>query len=132
MAFSSTLQTTISPPTQDLLNRYRVWEKVIVFTIDSGDGSAKTAQAVEINGVLQTIVAKSGAAAGITGTFTLSVEDNGDNEIFTAATPATPAEGSTSVFNVHLPLSGTIDVYIDPNDDPTSGSWIITITLRGI
>ena len=57
MAFTSTLSTTISPPTQDLLNRYRVWEKVIVFTIDAGDGSVKTKQEVEINGVLQTIVA---------------------------------------------------------------------------
>jgi hypothetical protein len=77
-------------------------------------------------------VAVSGAASGITGTFTLSIEDNGDNEVFTAATPATPAEGATSVFNVHEPLSGTVDVYIDPNDDPTSGSWTVTITLRGI
>jgi len=129
MAFTSTLATTQTVPTSDLLNRYRVWEKVITFTIDAGDGSAKTAQAVELNGILQKIVAVSGAATGITGTFTLSIEDNGNNEIFTASGPA---EGATSTWNVHEPLSGTIDVYINPNDDPTSGSWTITITLRGI
>lgn len=131
MAFTSTLTTTHTVPTQDLLNRYRVWEKVVTFTIDAGDGSAKTAQAVEINGILQKIVAVSGAHDNAE-TFTLSIDDNSDNEIFTAATPATPAEGATSTWNVHEPLSGTVDVNIDPSDDPATGSWTVTITLRGI
>ena len=131
MAFTSTL-THEGKRNDTNSTRNDVWEKVITFTIDAGDGSAKTAQAVEINGILQKIVAVSGAATGIAGTFTLSIDDNSDNEIFTAATPSTPAEGATSTFNLSEPLSGTVDVSINPNDDPTSGSWTITITLRGI
>ncbi len=107
----------------------QIWERVITFTIDAGDGSAKLTQALNINGRITKIIAKSGAAAGITGTFTLSIDDNGNNEIFTASGPA---EGATSTFNVSEDVSGTIDVGINPNDDPTSGSWEIVITLRGI
>jgi hypothetical protein len=128
MAFTSVL----SDPTDrrsDSLDRRPVWERIITFTIDAGDGSAKTAQAVPLNGIIQKIIATSGTATGITGTFTLSIEDNGDNEIFTASGPA---EGATSTWSATEPVTGIIDVYIDPNDDPTSGSWTITITLRGI
>lgn len=130
MAFTSTLMT--SDKRDQNIDTFPVWERKIVFTIDAGDGSAKTAQAVEMNGIVKSITATSGAATGITGTFTLSIDDNDNNEVFTAATPETPAETATSVFNVDIPLSGIIDVNIDPNDDPTSGSWEITIVLRGV
>lgn len=107
-----------------------VWERVITFTIDVGDGSAKLTHAVPVNGRLTKIIAKSGTAADITGTFTLSIDDNGNNEIFSASGPA---EGATSTFNVSEDVTGTIDVGIDPNDDPGSGdAWVIVITLRGI
>ena len=129
MAFTSTLSVSETPEVLTRLNRYIVWERVIVFTIDAGDGSTKTAQLVPINGLLQKITASSGAATGITGTFTLSLEDNNDDEIFTASGPA---EGAVSTWSVNEPLSGNIDVYINPNDDPTSGSWTVTITLRGV
>ena len=128
MVFTSLLAT----PTDSRLNnvdRFPVWERIITYTIDAGDGSAKLTQAVPVNGRLTKIIAKSGAAAGITGTFTLSIDDNGNNEIFTTSGPA---EGATSTFSVSEDVSGTIDVGIDPNDDPTSGSWEIVITLRGI
>lgn len=129
MAFTSTLSVTETPEVITRLNRFTCWERVITFTIDAGDGSAKTAQVVPINGLLQTITVSSGAAAGITGTHTVSLEDNNNDEIFTASGPA---EGAVSNFSVNLPLVGNIDVYIDPNDDPTSGSWTITVTLRGV
>ncbi len=131
MAFTGVVATVVDRRS-NRSNKHPVWEKTVTFTIDSNDGSAKLTKAVSVNGILQKIVAVSGTAAGITGTFTLSIDDNSDNEIFTAATPVTPAEGAVSTFNVNEPVSGDIDVGINPNDDPTSGSWTITITLRGI
>lgn len=129
MAFTSTLSVTESPEVITKLNRYTVWERVIVYTIDAGDGSTKTAQIVPINGLLQTVTATSGTAAGISGTFTLSIEDNSDVEIFTTSGPA---EGASAKYSMNEPLAGNIDVYIDPNDDPTSGSWTVTVALRGL
>lgn len=106
-----------------------VWEVVATFIIEAEGGHAEIKQAIPVNGILQKIVAYSGAATGITGTFTLAIDDNGDNEIFTASGPA---ETATSVWNVNEPVSGNIDVGVDTNDDPTSGTWTITVTLRGI
>jgi len=106
-----------------------VWEVVLTYTIEAGDGSAEVKYALPVNGILQKIIAKSGTAEGITGTFTLAIDDNGDNEIFTASGPA---EGATSTWNVTEPVSGVIDIGVNPNDDPTSGSWTIVVTLRGI
>lgn len=129
MAFSGVLTSSVEKRVKEP-NGKSVWERVITFTIAAGNGSAKTAIALPINGRLTKIIAKSGTAADITGTFTLSIEDNGDNEIFTASGPV---EGATITFSVSEDLTGTIDVYINPNDDPGSGSpWIITITLRGV
>lgn len=131
MAFTGALTTPFDQRGQDE-TRFPVWEKKVTFTIDAGDGSTKLTVPVELNGILSHITATSGTAAGITGTFTLSLDDNDDIEIFTAATPATPAEGASSLFNVYIPVTGIIDVGINPNDDPTSGSWTVTIVLRGV
>ena len=129
MAFTSVLTTPTELRSRSDGARSPVWEKKIVYTINAGDGSTKTSQAVEVNGLLKKITAKSSAAAGITGTFTLSIEDSNDDEMFTASGPA---EGAVDKWSVDEPLSGVVDVYIDPNDDPTTGSWTITVTLRGV
>lgn len=113
---------------QDII-RFPVWEKVITYTFSSTATAAEVKEDLEINGILQKIIAYSGAATGITGTFTLAIDDNGDNEIFSESGPA---ELGTSIWDVDEPLSGTIDIGVNPSDDPTSGSWTITITLRGI
>ena len=127
VAFTAALSTT--DRRSDSLDRRPVWERIIVYTIDAGDGSTEVKQAIPLNGILQKIIAKSSAAAGITGTFTLAIDDNGDNEIFTASGPA---ETATSTWNVNESVTGVIDVGVNPNDDPTSGTWTITVTLRGI
>ncbi len=108
-----------------------VWEKVIVFTLVDGSGGDAITQSVPLmNGILQKIIIANGAAAGIAGTVTLAIQDNGGNTVFPAT--AGPAEGAESAFNVWEPLTGTISVILDPSDDPTSGSWEITVTLRGV
>ncbi|MHC4121934.1 MAG: hypothetical protein ACYSSI_00040 [Planctomycetota bacterium] len=106
-----------------------IWEVVLSYVLTSSSGGDEIKHALPVNGILQKIIATSGAATGITGTFTLAIDDNGDNEIFTASGPA---EGATSTWNVAEPVSGTIDIGVNPNDDPTSGTWTITVTLRGI
>ena len=106
-----------------------VWEHVLTYTLTTSSTGAEITQALPINGILQKIIISNGAAAGITGTLTLGIDDNGDNEIFTSAGPA---ETATSTFNVWEPVTGTIDIGVNPNDDPTSGTWTIIVTLRGI
>ncbi len=106
-----------------------VWEQVMTYTLTSSSGGDEIKHSLPVNGILQKIIVKSGTAAGIGGTLTLAIDDNGDNEIFTSAGPA---EGATSTFNVWEPVTGTIDVGVNPSDDPTSGTWTITVTLRGI
>jgi len=113
----------------DSLDRRPVWQKIITYVLTTTSGGDEIKQAIPLNGILQQIIAKSGAATGIVGTFTLAIDDSGDNEIFTAAGPA---EGGTTVWDVYEPLAGVIDVGVDPNNDPTVGTWTITITLRGI
>ncbi len=105
-----------------------IWEVVLTYTLGTSSGGDEIKFNLPVNGMLRTIIAKSGAATGITGTFTLAIDDNGDNEIFTASGPA---EGASSKWSVTEPVSGIIDIGVNPNDDPTSGTWTITITLRG-
>ena len=105
------------------------WEHVLTYTLTTSSGGDEIKLALPVNGILQKIIVSSGAAAGITGTLTLAIDDNGDNEIFTSAGPA---EGATSTFDVWEPVTGTIDIGVNPSDDPTSGTWTIIVTLRGV
>ena len=106
-----------------------VWERIITYTLTTTSGSDEIKFALPMNGILQKIICKVGAAAGITGTLTLAIDDNGDNEIFSVSSLA---ESSTNVYNVSEPLTGQIDIGVNPSDDPTSGTWVIVVTLRGI
>ena len=110
-------------------NKFNVWEIVATYVLTDTSGGDEIKASIPINGILQKIICKSGAATGIGGTLTLAIDDNGDNEIFTAAGPA---ETATSKWSVSEPVSGVIDVGVDPNDDPTDGTWTIVVTLRGI
>ena len=129
-ANSSTLTSSVDRRNLEP-NIKSVWEYVLTYTIEAGGGASEIKQALPLNGILQKIVTVSGDANGISGTYTLAIDDNGDNEIFTSAGPA---ENAASTFNVWEPLTGTIDIGINPSDDPTAGSddWTITVTLRGI
>lgn len=106
-----------------------VWEYVMTYTMTSSSGTAEIKHALPINGIIQKVVAYSGAATGITATFELAIDDNGDNEIFTAGGPA---ELATSAWSLNEPVSGTIDIGVAPGYFPTGGTWEVTVTLRGI
>ena len=107
-----------------------VWEEVITYTLTATSGGDAITQVIPVNGILQKIIIASGAATGISGTLTLAIKDNGGNTIFPAT--AGPAETEESTFNVWEPIAGTMSAIVDPSDDPTSGTWEIVVTLRGI
>jgi len=106
-----------------------VWERTIVYTLTTTSGGDEIKYVLPMNGILQKIICKVGAATGITGTLTLAIDDNGDNEIFTVAALA---ESTTYKYNVSEPIAGKMTIGVDPSDDPTGGTWTITVTLRGI
>lgn len=104
-----------------------VWERVITFTFASGDDT-EVKQAIPVAGILQKIIVKCGSCAGANPTATIAIDDNADNEIFTAAALA---ESTTYPYNISEPLVGVMDVGILPSTDPLS-AYIVTVYLRGI
>lgn len=108
---------------------FPVWETKTVFTIDAGDGSTELTEEVEVNGRLTDLVIVVGAAAGITGTVDIDFDDADDNE-FDAN--AGLAEGSTTIpASIDQPVNN-FKIRCNPSDDPTSGSWTITVYAKGL
>ena len=109
----------------------QVWENVLTYTIEADGGASEIKVAVPTNGIIKFISVVIGAAGGITGTINIAIDDNADAEIFS---DTSLAESSTNNYHVDLPVSGIIDVGINPSDDPTTGQddWTIVVTLRGI
>ena len=106
-----------------------VWETKTVFSIDAGDGSVELTEEVEINGTLKNIVIVVGAATGIVGTVDVDFDDADDNE-FDANVAL--AEGSTTIpGSIDQPVNN-FKIRVNPSDDPTSGTWTITVYAKGI
>ncbi len=107
-----------------------VWERVVTQTWSTGDGHAEQSEPVVINGVLQKIILK---VSGVTGDpdVTLTIDDNGDNEIFNSGAQD---DNDTYTFSVHEPVSGTIDIAVDPSADAGGSGQTLTVvtTLRGV
>lgn len=108
-------------------NRQPVWEAILTFAFISGD-TAEVKYALPINGLLQKIVVTNSGASGAVVTSTVAIDDNGDNEIFSAGSLA---ESTTYNYSVNEPVSGTIDIGVTPSTDPLS-AYSVTVTLRGI
>ena len=123
MAVSSTL-------TNKPFDTTPVWEKVITQTWITGDGHAEQSQPVSINGLLQKIVLKVSSVTGDPDV-TLTIDDNGDNEIFNSGAKD---DGATYTFSLSEPVVGVIDVAVDPSADPGGAAQTLTVitTLRGI
>lgn len=107
-----------------------VWEHVITWTYDSDDAGAET-QAININGILLKVVIDIPATTTTGTTSQVLIKDNGDHTIFDSGEQA-ESDTVPYVFSVYEPLTGTIDVSIEPSDVAgTSGSTPV-VTLRGI
>ena len=126
-AATGTYTVSESPTTLTRLNRYTVWERVITYAAVSADTTATIA--LPINGILQKIIYTRPDTANNDLTSTLTIDDNGDNTIFTSA--AGLAENATSTWSVNEPLSGTCDVLITFNE-AVGVSATFTVTLRGL
>lgn len=106
-----------------------VWEQIHTFVFDAGDGHAELSQTCDINGTLKRIWIDVGAATGIAGTVNVDFDDADGHEF---DTNAGLTEGSTTKpASIDEPIDGMI-IRVDPSDDPTDGSWTITVYLRGI
>ena len=109
-------------------DRAPIWEKVITSSHDVDDEGPVT-QALNLNGILQKIIVKIPATTTTGTTEQVTIKDNGDNTIFDSGEKA---EDDTYFYNVHEPLSGTIDVTIEPSAAAGAGGQTITVTLRGV
>jgi len=130
MANSSTLTSSVERRNVEP-NIKQVWERVITYLVEADGGATEMKEVIPINGILQKIIVKVGDAAGVSATVNVAIDDNGDNEIF-AVTGL--AENSTYKYDVNEPVSGSIDVGMNPSDDPAAGNidWPVVVTLRGI
>ena len=104
-----------------------VWEVSFVHTFASGQADATTIT-IPINGIMRHITTVTSGASGAVVTATTTINDNGDNAIFT---DTGVAESTTTNYSVDEPLSGDIDFVVTPNTDPLS-AYSVTWTIRGI
>ena len=107
---------------------YPVWSTTTVFTIDASDGAAELTKEVLINGTLKDLSIVVGAAAGITGTVNVDFDDNNDIEF---DSNAALSESTTATPTIDKVVTN-FKIRVDPSDDPTSGSWTITVNAKGI
>ena len=105
-----------------------VWEHVITWTYDADDAGAET-QELPVNGILLKVIMKLPLTTTTGTTEQLLILDNGDNTIFDSTEVG---ENATHTFNVYEPVTGTLDVILEPS--AASGDAVTTkvITLRGI
>lgn len=107
-----------------------VWEHVMTWTYDADDAGAET-QELPVNGILIKVIMTIPDTTTDTTTEQLLIKDNGDNTIFDSG-ELTEGEGVTYTFNLFEPVTGTIDVIMEPS--AASGDAVTTkvVTLRGI
>ena len=122
------VQTSSTRSRINRVNNEDVWEIVITSTFDDDDSTLITV-AVPLNGILRNVVVAIPATTTTSTTSQILIKDNGDNTVFDTGEIA---EDATHSFVVDIPLSGTVDVSIEPSAAAGSGGNTTVITLRGI
>ena len=105
-----------------------VWEIVVASVFDADDDSL-ISQAVQLNGTLRHVTITIPLTTTTGTTSQILVKDNGDNTVFDSGEIA---ENATHNFAVDIPLSGTIDVSVEPSAASGDAVTTTTITLRGV
>jgi len=124
---SATLTTSLD---KRVLNvNYPVWERVITWTYDSDDEGLETIS-IPLNGIVLKAILTLPDTVTDTTTSQLLIKDNGGNTIFDSGEQS-EGEGVTYTFSLFEPLSGTIDLSIEPSAAYGSEESIV-VTLRGI
>ncbi|MGR3292495.1 MAG: hypothetical protein ACUZ9M_00600 [Candidatus Scalindua sp.] len=109
----------------DTLDRHPVWEKVVIFSLVSGDITGLTT--IQMNGLLQKIIVKLSDMEGAGGTTDVSLTDDGDNTIWSVTNLA---ESATYSYSVSEPLAREVNVILGFTDPAATAT--VTVTLRGI
>ncbi len=104
-----------------------VWEHVITATFDADDTTTIT-HALPVNGILLKVILNAPDGANGAVTYQVTIDDNGDNEIFDSGEQA---ETLTYAFDTYEPVTGTIDINIGPSA-AIGDEQDIVVTLRGI
>jgi hypothetical protein len=120
---------TVTRQTDNRKNvNYPVWDAVVTVSWDDDDiGIA--AQDVIINGTIQKIIFVTPNGASSSRTYQLLIKDNEGATIFDSG--ERDYDG-TYVFSVHEPVTGTINVSVDPSGALGTINPDGTVTLRGI
>jgi hypothetical protein len=105
-----------------------VWEHVITWTYDADDAGAET-QELPVNGILLKVIMKLPLTTTTGTTEQLLILDNGDNTIFDSTEVG---ENATHTFNVYEPVTGTLDLILEPSAASGDAVTPKVITLRGI
>ena len=109
----------------DTLERYTAWERVVTFSIVSGNETGLAT--IPINGLLQKIIVTITDFTTGDGTVDVSLTDNGDNTIWSVSNLADPA---TYTYSVSEPLVHEVNVILGFTN-PTANETV-TVTLRGV
>ena len=109
----------------DTLDKHPVWERVVTFSLVSGDITGLTT--IVMNGLLQKIIVKLSNMEGAEGTTDVSLTDDGDNTIWSVTNLA---ESATYTYSVIEPLAREVNVLL-VFDNPNAAATV-TVTLRGI
>ena len=109
----------------DTLDRFTAWEKVVTFSIISGDTTGLAT--IVVNGLLQKIIVKLPDMASAEGTTDVSLTDNGDNTIWSVTDLA---ESTTYNYSVSEPLVREVNVILGFTNP--AASVTATVTLRGV
>lgn len=107
--------------------RYPVWDALVTASWDDDDTGDVT-QAITINGIIQKVVLVTPDNTNDV-TFQLTILDEEDATIFDSGEQA---EADTYTWSVHEPVTGTIDVVIEPSGALGAVNPDATITLRGL
>lgn len=124
-AATGAITVTETPEIITRLNRFTCWERIITFSIISGDTTG--AAVVPINGLLQKILVKLPDMASAEGTTDVSLTDNGDNTIFSVSNLA---ESDTYPYSVTEPLVNEVNVILGFTNP--AASVTVIVTLRGV
>ncbi len=109
----------------DTLERYTAWERVVTFSIVSGNETGLAT--IPINGLLQKIIVTITDFTTGDGTVDVSLTDNGDTTIWSVTNLADPA---TYTYSVSEPLVREVNVILGFTDPVANET--VTVTLRGI
>ncbi len=109
----------------DTLERYTVWEKVVTFSLESGDTTGLAT--IPINGLLQKIIVTVPNMSSGANTLDVSLTDNGDKTIWSVTNLG---DSVTYPYSVSEPLAREVNVILGFTN-PAAAATVV-VTLRGV